>query len=383
MQRYTLAETIANIGKLCYNDGRICLIFILDPQKEDLRVRYALFVKPHANVRYAQSLQKLAVAELQCLLAPWAIPIEPAWQDIAGTSFLTFDTSVPSAQVAEAVRPHSTVCFLSQVEDGLLRPIPLNREPYLPQDLAEVPKYKGKTNVDFTRMMLHCALAASDFAKSQEPLTVLDPLCGRGTTLFCALAEGMNALGVDVDPKAIAEADVYFARYLKYHKMKHSRQKASATLPQGKSAPEIRYAFASTPEGYGKGPKHILRLFTGDTRFVDHMVGKESCHVLVGDLPYGVQHAPKEGKGLSSLRALLEGAVLPYQSTLKTGGALALSFNTNTLSRDEVSTALHDAGLHVRTAPPYHDFSHWVEQAVCRDFVIAQKASPSVVHHNT
>ena len=32
------------------------------------------------------------------------------------------------------------------------------------------------------------------------------------------------------------------------------------------------------------------------------------------------------------------------------------------------------AGLEVMSQPPYDDFSHWVEQAVERDVVIARKA---------
>lgn len=101
------------------------------------------------------------------------------------------------------------------------------------EDLAEVLKYKGKTNAGFTSMMLHCACAASDFARAPEPLTVLDPLCGRGTTLFCALQSGHHGIGVDVDAKAVAEADTYFFRYLQYHYVKHERRRANATLGQG------------------------------------------------------------------------------------------------------------------------------------------------------
>ena len=336
-------------------------------------MRYALLVKPHANARYAQSLHKLAIAELQCLLAAWAVPAEPSWEEIAGTLFLTFESEELSPLAWQTVSGHSAICFAATMEGIFLRPMPLAGMGYLPNDLPEVLKYKGKTNSDFTSMMLHCAHAASDFARDQQPLTVLDPLCGRGTTLYCVLKEGHNGIGVDLDSKAIADADGYFSRYLRYHRIKHTRQEANATLCSGKNAPEIRYAFARTPESYRQGERRTLRLFTGDTKYAERMAGKECCHLIVGDLPYGVQHGPKDGKTFSSLRDLMEKALPAYYAALKAGGTIALSFNAYTLSRDDVAEMMSSAGFTVLTHPPYHDFSHWVEQAVNRDFVVARK----------
>ena len=57
----------------------------------------------------------------------------------------------------------------------------------------------------------------------------------------------------------------------------------------------------------------------------------------------------------------------------QTRGALAFSFNIYTLRRKEVEQLLTEAGLHVLSEGPYADFSHWVEQAVERDVVVARK----------
>ncbi len=336
-------------------------------------MRYCLMLKPHANSRYAQSLQKLALAELQCILSAWAIPAEASLANIAGVQFLAFEMDEFPERAWEAISGHSVVCMAAAMEGELLRPILMNRNEYLPGDLAEVLKYKGKTNVDFTAMMLHCARAASDFAREREPLTVLDPICGRGTTLFCALQEGYHAAGADIDEKAVSEADVYFSRYLKYHKVKHRREKTSATLPKGPPAREIRYSFANTPEAYRQNEGRMLRLFLGDTRNVHHMIGEKRCHLIVGDMPYGVQHAPKEGPGRYSFEGLLPDAMKAYQKVLMPGGAIALSFNTYTLQKKVVEEAMQLAGLTILSQPPYQDFSHWVEQAVNRDFVVARK----------
>ena len=336
-------------------------------------MRYALLLKSHANVRYAQSLEKLALAELACLLQVWDISATPHAQDIAGARFLTFDADSLHEQAWRTISQHAAICFAASIEDELLRPLPLAGDRYLPEDIAEVLKYKGKTNADFTATALHCAWAASDFARQDFPLTVADPVCGRGTTLFCALKEGHNAVGIDMDAKAITEADHYFGRYLKYHKMKHRRETASVTLKEGGSAKEIRYSFADTSEHYQEGDKRTLRLMTGDTRRAGSILGKRSCHLMVGDLPYGVQHTSRQGNTLTSLEKMLTSALPSYAVSLKKGGAIALSFNAYTLPRKAVVQGMEQAGLTVMAEAPYADFSHWVEQAVNRDMVIARQ----------
>lgn len=336
-------------------------------------MRYCLLLKPHANARYAQSLQKLALAELQCTLDAWNIPGSAFLADIAGVSFLSFEADALPENAWEMISRHSAVCFAACMENALLRPIQMERDDYLSEDLAEVLKYKGKTNADFTAMMLHCARAASGFAQAQEPLTVLDPICGRGTTLFCALREGYQAIGLDIDAKAIVEADAYFSRYLKYHKLKHHREQASLTLPHGKSTKETRFMFANSADAYKQGNGRMLRLLLGDTRDVHRMLGEKSCHFIIGDLPYGVQHAPREGKAYLSFQGLLENAMEAYLRVLKPGGTIALAFNTYTLPRQSIGQSMKNAGFSVLSQSPYHDFAHWVEQAVNRDFIVARK----------
>ena len=333
---------------------------------------YAVLLKTHANVRYLQSIEKLALAELQCILQAWGISAKADIRDISGVSFLVFAADAISGEAWTAISRHASIAFAASVEGGLLRPLPLTRDDYLSSDIAEVLKYKGKTNTDFTLTAFHCALSASDFARDAQPLTVLDPVCGKGTTLFCAVQEGHNAIGVDVDSKAVIEADTYFARYLKYHKLKHSRVTGSLTLPKG-SAREVRYLFANTPERYRAGDTRTLRFAIGDTRMVDQMLGNKSCHIIVGDLPYGVQHAPRQGGKPVSIAKLLEEAMSAYARALKPGGAIAISFNTYTLPKHTVAEAMRRVGLNVLDEAPYDDFSHWVEQAVNRDLVIARK----------
>lgn len=338
-------------------------------------MRYALLLKPHANVRYRQSLQKLALVELKCMLKAWGIEDAHArLMDVSGEPFVVFDARELTAAAWHEISGLSAACFAAEeTAQGLLRPIARDQRGGILEDLPQVLKYKGKTNADFTSLMLHCAKAASAFAQSGERLCVLDPMCGKATTLFCALDENYDAVGVELDGKAVREADAYLERSLKLHHLKHKRTVGSQTLSGGMSARVTEYVIAPDAKAMREGRAQRLRLFTGDAARLSEMLHPESCHLIVSDLPYGVQHAPREGGEMSSLTRLIERALPGCVRALKRGGAIAFSFNLNTLSRKSVVQAMKEAGLEALEQAPYDDFSHWVEQAVERDVVIARR----------
>ena len=338
-------------------------------------MRYAFLLKPHANVRYRQSLQKLALLELRCLLQAWGMEdASPEIQLVGGEPFLTFETNAMTKEAWAEISRHSSICFAAEwTAEGLLKPLERNVLSVVPDDLPHVLKYKGKTNADFTAMMLHCAKAASDFAKVPDGLCVLDPMCGKGTTLFCGLCEGNHAVGVDTDFKALQETDGYFERSLKLHRVKHKRTTQSRTLTGGGSARATAYTVAADAQAMKDGQTLQLELIHADAARLAEVVKPGSVHLIASDLPYGVQHAPKENGGMSSLGRLIQRVAPGCVKALKPGGALAFSFNLNTLRRKEVVRVLTEAGLHVLEDEPYADFSHWVEQAVDRDVVIARK----------
>ena len=58
---------------------------------------------------------------------------------------------------------------------------------------------------------------------------------------------------------------------------------------------------------------------------------------------------------------------------LRPGGALALSWNTFVLPKEEMRRLLSSAGLAVQTGGPYDRFEHRVDQAIKRDIVVAVK----------
>ncbi len=329
-------------------------------------------LSPHANIRYREAQVKLGQAELTCLLMGLGIHTEVTPYTMGGVSFLRFEADTLTEQQLSALSMHSAALMICEQQGELLRPIEKISHNYLSEDLAEVLKYKGKTSAVFTHMMINCALTASDFFGKDEVLTVLDPMCGRGTTCFVALQHGLNAVGVDIDNRDLKECADYFERYMQYHRMKHKLDQSSRTVRKH-AVPAAVYTIADTKEHFKEGDTRTLSLFLGDTGLTGELCKRAPAHLLVADLPYGVQHAPQDGRRRESFIQLMKRALPQWHDAVRKGGAVALSFNTLTLKKADLVTMLADAGFTPLTDAPYDDFQHFVEQAVTRDFVVARR----------
>lgn len=334
---------------------------------------------PHANIRYREAQLKLGMAELSCLLRGLGLSCPVSHEVIGGVTFLTFEADEMTQAQLSALSRHSAALMICQRQGEFLRPLEKVSHHYLTEDLAEVLKYKGKTSAVFTRMMLNCAHAASDFFSAGQPLTVLDPMCGKGTTCFVALQQGMNAVGVDVDRRDLKEAADYFEKHLQFHRLKHRLDQSSRTVRKH-AVPAAVYEIADTKEHFREGDVRRLSLFLADTGLTGELMKKQPAHLIVSDLPYGVQHAPQEGRRTESFTQLMKRVLPSWHAALLPGGALALSFNTLTLKKDDLAQLLTEAGFEPLAEAPYDDFEHFVEQAVHRDFIVArrnQSASPT------
>lgn len=332
---------------------------------------YCFQLLPHANIRYRAALEDLGRAELDCLLHAMGLNREIRVTVLGGCTFLTFEGNALTEEQLALLFRHSAGWLLCERKGELLRPIERPDGDYLPADLAEVLKYKGKTSAVFTRMMINCALASSDYFTLKAP-TVLDPVCGKGTTCFTALQAGMNAVGLDCDRRDLKEAADYFSRYLQFHRLKHKLDQGSRTFKKA-SVPEAVYTVADTKEHYQAGDVRTLALYLGDTGLTGELMRKHPAHVLVADLPYGVQHAPQAGHRTETLPQLLGRALPAWKQALLPGGAMALSFNTLTLSRKKLIASVLEAGFVPVFDESDRRFEHFVEQAVTRDVILARR----------
>ena len=323
---------------------------------------YAYQLCAQTNARYQDSLVSLSQKEMRCMLHACGIAADMEARRMGGAPFLCFEAPALTPAQRAFLAGHSAVYMQCALEGELLRPLPPAREPALPQGMPEILKYKGKTNTLFTQMLINLALSAGGQWNNPSP-RVLDPICGHGTTLFCALGREMDSTGIDSDKKSIQEGVAYAQKWLQYHRVKHSVQRGSLTLPGGKSAPCVNLRVQDRE----------LKMILADTRDTAHLTRKTPAHALVADLPYGVQHAPRENGRMSDLETLLREALPAWREALAPGCAAAIAFNRYTLKRDTLARLAEAAGFQLPDGPDYADFSHWVEQAIQRDVLVARR----------
>ena len=331
---------------------------------------YSVELVQRTNIRYQEAALHLCRCELLSMLSALQISAPVNAERLGGIPFLTFECRELSPEELSILSRHSSLSLIAERQGDLLRPLLFPEAGYLPADLPEVLKYKGKTGVPFTRMMINIALSLVPGALRDPRITLFDPLCGKGTSLFCALQDGLNAVGLDRDERAIHEAAEYFARYLKYHQLKHTRRARSETLRRG-SLPVTEFLFSSDKEHYLAGDTRQLTLSTGDTEWSPALFRKKTADVIVADLPYGIQHAPQGSQRTETFQALLSRSLPAWRQALRADGALAISFNTYTLPTRTVQESLRRAGWTVCDQPPLTGLQHEVEQAVVRDVVFA------------
>lgn len=340
-------------------------------------MRYIMLLWPHANARYQAETVKLAEAELRLMLdklSPEAVIEAEARLNMPALS-VDFPAE-PSQRVIDALGDHSLLYGLFEDRGGLLAPVAGRNPARLGADLPAILKYKGKTNEMFLQLLINVALYSSAFwEQSGEPLELLDPMCGRATSLFVAVNRGWNAVGADVDREDLREAERYFKRYLEYHHYKHAVTRQSRTLKNGKSAAECRFEFAEDAGAFKAGKGGALSLVGLDASQTAEALGRNKYHLIVCDLPYGIRHdaqlAPGANRGGNWLETLLVRALPGWKAALKPGGAIALSFNAQNFRLDKLRGLMADAGLRVRQGGALDGFSHWVEQAITRDIAIA------------
>ena len=314
---------------------------------------YLMLLAPSANRVYAGSAPRLAAAELHAT-CPGVSNVEAI--ELAQVPYLSFTTDEERLDVLA----RQSACFaLFEREGDLLRPIPLPDVFTLDDDLVTIPKYHGKTNEQFTQLLLNVTLGAVT-READGRRQVLDPMSGRGTTLTTALRQGYDAYGVERDEKAFEAMAAYLKTYFRRKRMKHT---ANVT-PVKRGGRSIGNRFDLHVAGL------TSTVFTGDTRESAKLFGKKRFDAVVTDAPYGVVHGATRDAGRDRSPAdLLAEAIPVWASQLKHGGALGIAWNTFGLIRAQLAELCERASLH----PVDGDYMHRVDASIKRDILVAQK----------
>ena len=254
---------------------------------------------------------------------------------------------------------------IGPVPGPLLRPLEPAWAPFLPLELVEARRYRGKTGELFSAVLLNLALFAGAFAaRTGERLRVLDPLAGGGTGLFTALVRGYDAVGIEREREDVESTDTYVRQFLREIGTPFKR------VDERVRGAGRRYVFA-----IGRtDATRTLGLILGDTFQTPHLLaglpGGARFHAVTTDLPYGIQHRGK-------VTDLLERALPLWAAALLPGGAAALAWEASTPRRDEARAIVErHPGLQVLDAFPYDALAHPVDRQIKRrDVLVVRKDS--------
>ncbi|HYY10313.1 MAG TPA: hypothetical protein VE781_05205 [Kineosporiaceae bacterium] len=339
--------------------------------------RFAVLALPSANRVYRSSAPELALAELRILGAgPLGGRLSgTGWADRAGVPYLTFEAD-DLGPADLAVLAHLSVFYaLFAVEGDLLRPVAVPPADRLDEDLVTVQKYAGKTNEQFTRLLLNVTVASSAGAGrlAGGGLVVLDPLCGRGTTLNQALVTGHDAVGVEHDAKDVEAYATFLRTWLERKRFKHTASFGPVRRSGVLLGRRFDAHFAGTKEQYRAGEVQKVTVVQADTLRTPDFVRPASVDVVVTDAPYGVQHGSRAGaRTARSPLELLQQALPVWVRALRPGGAVGIAWNTLVAPRAELVHLLAAAGLQPLDEGPYRDLAHRVDQAIVRDVVVGR-----------
>ncbi len=330
-----------------------------------------ILLAPSANRVYSGAADGLVAAELQILLGDDQLVIEPI--TVAGIGYLRLDVE-PDDRLRQALGRLSAFLAAYVRDHDHLRPFEVPRPDLFDDDLVTIPKYPGKTNEQFTRLLINVTLASMTRLPS-GPLTILDPLCGRGTTLSTGLTLGHDVAGVDADLKALEAYAAYLRTYLRRKRLKHSAE-LSPVRREGRSIGR-RLDLEIRPQ---RGERPLsLTVFSGDTRQSAALFGKRRFDAVIADAPYGVVHGSRTDvrgparKRDRSVAGLIGEALHVWAGQLKAGGALGLSWNTHGLARERLVELVDSAGLDPLDDGAYRQFGHRVDASIHRDILVAVK----------
>jgi hypothetical protein len=319
-------------------------------------------IAPQRSTQYASLASALAPCELQ-LARPDASKIVRV--DIGGQPYLQFhvpdepgmDEALELGMLAMTSAFFVRYEQLGQVQGPLLRPIETGFMPALPRELLAARRYRGKTNELFTHYL--CNVARFSSALSRRPwstLRVFDPLAGGGTTLLAALVLGASAAGVDHNTRHVQSTVSFLRQFLREQRIA-SKEKRERLKKVGQ-----RWTFT-----IGQASTQTCVLAHGDTADSHALISGFRPHLIVADLPYGIQHR-------GELEALLTRSLPVWASLLPPSGAMVLAWESKRHPRADMSTLVKAvAPLEVLNEPPYTEMAHRVDRVIKeRDVLVAR-----------
>jgi hypothetical protein len=322
-------------------------------------------IAPQRSTQYAALAETLAPHELRLSLGDNVGEVMEV--RLGGQDYLRFD--LPEQLTQDQAHNLGTLATIRAFfayherigghEGPFLQPVEALAEPVLPPTLLAARRYRGKTNELFTQFLCNVARFSSDVSSHPWPsLRVFDPLAGGGTTLFAAMMWGASAAGVEHNTKDVESTAAFVRRFMREAGIAY-KEKAERFKQIGR-----RWVFT-----IGKQLVQQCIVAIGDTADSPTLISGFRPHLIVTDLPYGIQHR-------GELAALLEKALPIWTSLLPLSGALAMAWESKRFPRAEmIELVQSSAPLLVLNHPPYDLLAHRVDRVIKeRDVIVARLA---------
>ncbi|GKX68690.1 TRM11 family SAM-dependent methyltransferase [Inconstantimicrobium mannanitabidum] len=338
---------------------------------------YVILPNPSHNRIYFNSAIKIAKNELLAIAESMQLRleiIEDKESELPASIYFSTETPLSEAEMQRLGTFSMYYALFEIVQDGLLRPVLVKDFHVFPESMNQILRYSGKTNEQFTRLMVNLAVSACKTSSSK--IKLIDPMCGKGTTLYEGLIRGFDVVGIDMNAKWIQETKTFVVKYLQEGKFKYNTRNEKRTANGKKIADLFVLNTAAEKSEYNLGNVQSLEIFTSDARNAKMLIKQNSCDILVSDLPYGVQHASKsdaDSKLSRSPLQLLNECCIAWKYIMKSKGAIVLSFNEFTLKYKDAAKVFQDNGFIVLEDEPYNGYLHRVDQAINRNLIVVQK----------
>ena len=266
----------------------------------------------------------------------------------------------------------SFVLGIFEQKNELLKPIAKTNIEFVNNNISSLLKYSGKTNEYFTKLMINIAANLID---KNENINLLDPICGKGTSLYEGLIKGYNCYGIEIASKVVEEIFIFLKKFLEKERYKFNSKKEKFS-GENKSFKAEKFIFEINKNKENKDFKHF-EVVSANTFFTDKIYKKSFFDIIVGDLPYGVKHSnisnEKQNSFTRNPKELLEKSLDSWKNVLNENGILVISWNTFLLKREDFKNLLTSKGFKVIENENLLSFEHRVDQAINRDIIVAKK----------
>jgi hypothetical protein len=331
---------------------------------------YRMYLETDLNRVFTKSLGPIAVAELDVVLS--GVHSAPGSEiehvEDGRTSYLTFSFDGDRDQLIESLSMLSaTAAVFVEHTPTSLEPLALVNSLRFGTEVVTTQRYKGKTSERLTRLMLNLA-RAGDASKAVKARSLIDPMCGRGTTLNWALLYGIPAVGLDIDDNALDDYATFLQQWAQGNRYPHRIER----YRKPSDPRHFDFTVARTRDELEAKAKPDIRTFNVPADIED--IGLSKASMIVSDLPYGVQHRARTGgqKAISSVADLVESVSQRWPEWIRTGGSAALSWNVKTLSKPDLIAILETAGF---AESANRGFEHQVDRTILRDVVAASRVA--------